>query len=330
MEAILARNRETRWLPFSAGLLLMCFGFACAGVAMGYLGAVEGMFILAMLPVMLGLLLVGWHSRKTAAAKAQAHAMRLYMSATAGGVTTTVYPDRIEQRSSRVAQTVFFTETAVFTEHTDWLLLEDGGAWVALAATDVTPWEAQSVYEMIAAAIPPARQFTRGDFVARRVQPSPPPFSTTPPVCYERVEYREEGKRGFVWPAGILSWLLAAAFGGCGMLTVLFAVTSFFFLDYLIFFAACFGGGLLLTATVLFFTLREPSGDVVLSFTSEGLRIEREGRQQFVAAADVHARRTENGMKLFTPAGVFAVPWARIKNRQQMEWMLFSQRPSSF
>ncbi len=330
VETILSRDYETRWLPLAAGLLLICFGFAGAGVAMGYLGTVEGMFMMALLPVIAGLMLVGWRSRKLAAAKARARAVRLYMSAVAGGVTTIVYPDRIEQRSSRVTQTVYFTETAVFTEYGDWMLFENDGEWVALAATDVTPWEAQGIYELLAAAVPPARRFTKGEFLARRVQPSPPPFSKAPPVCYERVEYREEASGGRAWPAGTVSWLLAAALSGCGMLTVLFAVTPSFFLDYLIFFAACFAGELIFAAAVLARNLRGSSSDVVLSFTSEGLLVERVGKQQFVAASDVHARRTENGMKLFTPAGVFTVPWALTKNRQQLEWMLFSQRPSSF
>ncbi len=330
VEAILSRDRETRWLPLSAGLLLICFGFAGAGVAMAYLSAVEGMFMMALLPVIAGLMLVGWRSRKTAVAKTRARAVRLYVSGMAGGVTTTVYPDRIEQRSSRVTHTVYFTETTVFTEHCDWMLLENDGAWIAIAATDVTPWEAQSIYEIVAAAVPPAHRFTKGDFFARRVQPSPPPFSQTPLVCYERVEYREEESSGRAWPAGTLLWLLAAALGGCGMLTVLFSVTPFFFLDYLIFFTACFAGGVFFAAVVLARNLHRPSGDVALSFTSEGLLVERAGQQQFVGAADVYARRTENGVKLLTPAGVFTVPWALTKNRQQLEWMLFSQRPSSF
>ncbi len=327
---IVSRDRETRWLPFSMAALLLIFAFAAAGMAMGYVGAVEGMFLMALLPVVFGLVVMGWRARKTEVAKTCAREIRLYMSAVAGGVTVTAYPDRMEQHTSRVTQTVWFTDTTVLTEHSDWLLVETDNTWIALAATDVTPWEAQRVYELLAAAIPPARQFTKGDFFARRVQPSPPPFSTTPPVCYERVEYREEDAQNAVWPTGALSWLLAAALSVGGMLTVLFAITPFFFLDFLILFAACFTGGVAALLAAMAYQTHKPTCETALSFTSEGLLIERAGQSQFVAAADVRARRTENGMKLFTPAGVFTVPWALTKNRQQLEWMLFPQRPSSF
>lgn len=324
VEMILSRDRETRWLPFSVGALLVIFAFAAAGLAVGYVGAVEGMFLMALLPVVLVLMLFGHRSRKNNALKQRLRDMRLYMGAVNGGVTTTVYPDRIEQRTARVTRTVYFTETTVFTEHFDWMLVETDGRWVAIAAADVTPWEAQSIFELIAAAVPPTRQFTRGDFCARRTESAPPPFSTTPPVCYERVEGCEEQVSGFVWPAGSLSWLFAAALSVSGMFTTLFAITSSFFLDYLILFSACFAVGVI---ALLFAATRQvdtPSA-AVLSFTSEGLLVERAGDLQFVMAADVRARRTENGMKLFTPAGVFTVPWALTKNRQQLEWMLFSR-----
>lgn len=325
VDMILSRDRETRWLPFSVGTLLVVFALAAAGMAVGYVGTVEGTFLMALLPLVLVLMLFGHRSRKNAALKRRLRDMRLYMGAVNGGVTTTVYPDRIEQRTARVTRTVPFTDTTTFTEHFDWMAVETDGRWVAIAAADVTPWEAQSIFERIAAAVPPTRQFTRGDFCARRTEPSPPPFSTTPPVCYERVEGCEEQVSGFAWPAGSLSWLFAASLSVSGMFTTLFAITSSFFLDYLILFSACFAVGAL---AVLFAVTRQtdtPSAEVALSFTSEGLLVERAEDRQFVMAADVRARRTENGMKLFTPAGVFTVPWALTKNRQQLEWMLFSR-----
>ena len=324
VETILAREQETRWLPFLFETLLSLFAFAAAGLASAYVGAVEGSFLMALLPVVLGLLVFGNRSRKRAAARRRMWDARLYMSSVAGGVTTTVHPDRIEQHTARVHHTMYFTDTTVLWEHSDWLLLQTDGAWVALAATDVTPWEAQSIYELLAAAIPPARQFTRGQFCARRIESAPPPFSTTPPVCYERVEYQEE-KAGFAWPAGALSWLFAAALSVGSMFTTLFAITPSFFLDYLILFSACFAGGVVILLAAMVSQPHGTSTEVALSFTSEGLLVERDGKQQFVAATDVRARRTENGMKLITPAGMFTVPWALTKNRQQLEWMLFSR-----
>jgi hypothetical protein len=139
------------------------------------------------------------------------------------------------------------------------------------------------------------------------------------------VEFQEDDA-GFAWPRGALSWLFAAALSGAAMFTTLFAITSSFFLDYLILFSACCaGGGIVLLAALLHQT-RQTEITVALSFASEGLLVERAGQQQFVAAADVRARRTENGMKLITPAGIFTVPWALTKNRQQLEWMLFSRQ----
>lgn len=327
--AILSREEETRLLPLSAGLLLLIFGFAAAGLAISYVGYVEGTFLLALLPVMLGVMLVGRRYRQNAAAKQQQRKARLYAAAVAGGVTTTAYADRMEQHSYRVRRTVCFTETTVFVETCDYLLVQNEDAWIAVAAADVTPWEAQAMFEVIAEVIPPARRFSQGEFMARRVQPAPPPFCGTPLVCYERVEYREEASRGIAWPAGTLPWLFAAALGTAGMFTVLFAMTGSFFLDFLLIFTACFAGCLAATVAVLLYQNGAAAHDVVLSFTSEGLLIEQAGRQDFVGAADVYARRTENGVKLFTPAGAFVVPWSLTKNRQQLEWMLFSQRPSS-
>jgi len=290
------------------------------------------MFLWGILAVAFAVATVGRHYRKQTAVQRDIHARRLYTAAVAGGVTTTVYPDRIEQASARWRQTVVFNQGSRFVENRDWFFVETDGVRAIVAAGDVTPWEAQAMYEHIARAIPPNRQFQRGQFAARREESAPPPFSAEPPVCYERVAYREEEKRGVAWPRGLLPWLFVPSLIVSGMFTVLFQVTPLFFLDYLLFFTACFGGVLAVTLAVLHLRRETKSHPVsALDFTADGLRIERaDGSQEFAAAADVHARRTPDGVRLFTPAGVFTVPWSATVHRQQLEWMLFHQRPTSF
>lgn len=324
-------DRPTRWVMAAGALLLSLFGLAAAGLATVYVGAVQGAFLWGMLAVASVAALVGRHYRKQTAVRRDIAARRLYVAAIAGGVTTTVYPDRIEQHSARWRQTVVFNEHTRFVENRDWFFVETEGARAIVAASDVTPWEAQTMYEHIARAVPPARQFQRGQFAARREQSAPPPFSTEPPVCYERVTYCEEKSRGVVWPQGLLPWLFAVSLIVSEMFTVLFQVTPLFFIDYLLFFTACFAVTLAATVAVLHWRTKEGSSPVwALSFTSDGLLIERAGGQEFAAAADIHARRTPDGVRLFTPAGVFTVPWSATEHRQQLEWMLFHQRPSSF
>ncbi|MBO5797069.1 MAG: hypothetical protein J6R77_01855 [Clostridia bacterium] len=194
------------------------------------------------------------------------------------------------------------------------------------------PMEAQAAFEYICLAIPQDRQFATGRFFARRTGPTPPPFSTTPPVCYERITYTPAGKAPFRLPAGLFWWLLAAALVLAANFTTLFALTTVFLADFALCFALLFflGMGLSL-ATLWGWHKGTPTpGPVTLSFTGAGLRVEREGIEQFVAAGDVKAYRTENGARLLTPAGEFTFPWTATANRQQLEWMLFAQRPASF
>lgn len=323
-------ERPTRWLLISLVLLPILFGLSTIGLAGWYLGAPYATFVTGMLLISGGMMMLGRQRQNRAAEQQDAYARRLYAASTAGGVTTTVYPDRIEQRSSRVKKIVFFTEDTRFVEHAHWFFVETKGQRVIVAAADVTPWEAQAIYEHIARAIPPARQFQHRPFCPGRQTSVPPPFSTEPPVCYERVVYHES-PRSFVWPHGLIPWLAATALSLGSVFTVLFQITPWFFLDYLLVFLACFFG-------LLLFSLRivrrakpsAPSPVVALSFTSHGLFIERQDSEEFAAAADIHARRTDDGVRLFTPAGVFTVPWSATTHRQQLEWMLFAQRPSSF
>ena len=324
-------KHPTRWIMAAGALLLGIFGFLVAGFATVYVGAAEGAFLWATLAVAGGTALVGRSYRRKTAWHSDLCARRLYMAAVKGGVTTTVYPDRIEQTSTRLRQTVVFDEHTRYVESRDWFMVENGAVRILVAATDVTPWEAQTMFEHIARAVPPARQFQYGQFTARREQSTPPPFSTEPPICYERVVYREEEGGTVLWPRGLLPWLFAVALVVSGMFTVLFSITASFFFDYLIGFSACFVATF--AATMALLQWRRNAGESpvsALSFTSEGLLIERADRAEFAAAADIHARRTADGVRLFTPAGVFTVPWSATTHRQQLEWMLFQQRPSSF
>ncbi len=331
--AFMQTRRHThaaRWMMTAVTVLLLVFGFGAAGLAALHVGAAHGTFLWGMLAVAGGVALLGRHYRRAIARRQDVLAWRLYTAAVNGGVTTTVYPDRIEQTSARWQQTVFFTQTARLVEDEDWLLVEDGGNTAVVAAHDVTPLAAQQMFEHMARAIPTERQFQHGVFRARREVVPPPPF-TEPPVCYERVRYVEAPSRGMAWPPGLLPWLFCVSLTVCSMFTVLFQVTSSFFIDYLLFFTACFGG--LLAAAVLLLLWRggeKEAPPLALSFTADGLRIEWAEKQAFAAAADVHARRTADGVQLFTPAGVFTVPWSATEHRQQLEWMLFHRRPSSF
>lgn len=324
------RAHPTRWIMAAGALLLGIFGFSAAGFATIYVGAAEGAFLWAMLVVAGGVSLCGRHYRRQTVWRQDLCDRRLYAAAVKGGVTTTVYPDRIEQVSARVRQTLVFNEETRFVENRDWFMVENGDVRVLVASNDVTPWEAQTMFEHIARAVPPARQFSDGRFIARREASAPPPFSSEPPVCYERVAYTEEGGM-IVWPHGVLPWLFAISLVVSGMFTVLFSLTASFFIDYLIIFTGCFIP--LFLVTLLLLQVRRDDGaspPTALSFTSEGLLIEWHDRQAFAAAADIHARRTADGVRLFTPAGVFTVPWSATEHRQQLEWMLFHQRPSSF
>ncbi len=321
------KEHPTRWIMIAGALLLGIFGLSAASLATLYVGTAEGAFLWGMMIVAFAVALVGRHYRKQTAWRQDLYARRLYLAAMKGGVTTVVYPDRIEQSSARWRQTVVFNNETRFVENSDWFFIENGKARIIVAASDVTPWEAQTMFEHIVRAVPPERQFQEKRFIARREQPSPPPFSTEPPICYERVPYHEES-HGMVWPRGLLPWLFAVSLVMGGMFTVLFEITPLFLLDYLILFTACFAALFAASLAIVHWrTDADRSPVSALSFTSEGLLIERTDGQLFAAAADIYARRTSDGVRLFTPAGVFTVPWSATTHRQQLEWMLFQQRP---
>lgn len=326
-------RRPTRWLFWSLAVLGILFGLSNVSLAYFYVGYIEGLWMTLFMFAALGAMFAGLSRHGAAGRKAEAAAYRLHLAATDGGVVTVIHPDRVEQTAARWQTVMYFTGQTRYVETHDLMILEDDRQQIVLRAADLTPEEAQAAFEYICLAIPPVRQYATGRFTARRQQPAPPPFSTTAPACYERFSYQPVGKAPFAVPAGLLWWLTAAAMVIGGSFVTLFAITDFFLVDFLIVFALLLAGGLGGSlATLWLWRNATPPGDptVTLAFTAVGLRVEQGGIQQFVAASDVKARRTENGARLTTPAGVFTFPWTATQNRQQLEWMLFGQRPASF
>lgn len=315
----------TRWLMASLVTLLSILGVAAFGLAAGYVGMIESSFLGFVLLAALALAVVAGRQNAAREQRAARQAWQVYVAGAGDGLTTVWYSDRVEQFSTRRRDVLTFSHATCYTEYEDMLVLQDGAHMIALRAADLTPEQAQLVYERICTAVPPQRQFMHGRFYATRETPTPPPFSTAAPVQYERFSYPAPQKGTVGLPGSLLSWLLSASVVLASLLTALFLVTPYFLLDFFLFFAALF---LPAAAVALLWTRkpRRPDVTVTLTFTGEGLLIEREGVAQFVEAADVHARRTDNGATLFTPAGALTFPWTATQRRQQLEWMLFGQR----
>lgn len=330
--ALQKRRRPTRWLFWSVAVLGILFALSGVSLAYFYVGYVEGLLVTLGMLVALGAMFWGLGRHWAATKKAEEDAYRLHLAASEGGVITTFYPDRVTQHGARLTNTLTFSPATHYVETEELMILEDGDREVILRAADLTPEEAQMAYEYIGLAVPSERQFATGRFFARRTASTPPPFSTTPPVCYERFTYTPAKKDPFHLPAGLVWWLVAAALVLTGNFTTLFALTPFFLADFALCFALIFGAamGLSLAVQGVWYKATPAPAPVTLSFTGVGLRIERDGIEQFVAAGDVKATRTENGARLSTPAGDFTFPWTATANRQQLEWMLFAQRPAPF
>lgn len=315
-----AHKAPTRWLMVSLVTLLGILAVSSFGIAAMYVGAVEAAFIGAMAVVALILAIYGYRVNAAQQENVQRQRWKLYAAATDGGLTTVFYSDRVEQTSPRGREVVRFSPATRFTEYEDMLVLEDGDCRVALKADDLTPEQAQAVYERICTVVSPARQFAVGRFYATRTEPAPPPFPTEPAMVFDRIAATHTAARE---NSGLWWWVTAACLVMAGLLTVLFSVTPYFLLDYPIFLAA-------LTIPALGATLlwrpRAASTSVTLIVTGEGLVVSTGECERFVAASDVIARRTDNGARLFTPAGNFVFPWNATQNRQQIEWMLFGQR----
>lgn len=328
------KQSASRWLMASLVTLLAILSIASVGLATMYVGAMEGSFLGAMQMVALVLAVLAARRNDDHARRELARRWKLHAAATEGGLTTTWYVDRVVQASTRWCEVVRFSDRTRYVEHEELLVLEDDAHRVVLRAEDLTPEQAQAVYERICAVVPPARQYAAGRFFATRTQPLPPPFPTAEPARYERFSaaFVSEKSR-FLKAGGLWLWIVAMSMALAGQLTAMFAVTPYFLLDYVLFAA----GLLAAAAGVSAFWLwrdsvaaekarRRQEPMVTLTFTGEGLHIAHSETEQFVVAADVYARRTENGARLYTPAGHFVFPWNAAQNRQQLEWMLFGQR----
>lgn len=321
------RPHATRWLMAAAVTLLVLFALFAVSLA-GYSSAVNAVFIGVLMLIALGCAVVGWQKTRIAEQEREGRERRLREMADKGGLVTTWYPDRVEQRGRCWGETLVFSPAVRYEEHEDFFFLTDGVHTVALRAADLTPAQAQAAYERVCAAVPPERQVAAGRFYAARTAPLSP--KTIPnPVIYEQVDrvetMPEKAETGFIW------WLTAAALVLAGLLTALFAVTPYIWLDYLLFFA-----GLLLLMTgaswlLLRRTRRERTAPspAALVFTDGGLQVWRNGRMSLVSPENVRPSRTADGAQLFTPAGNFTFSWAAVANRPQMEWMLFGVRPGT-
>lgn len=316
-------RRSTRWLMAAVVVLLGILGMSAIGIAGGYVGAIEASFVSMMLLTALVMAVFGARCRRVAAVRTEARRRRAYESETTGGLTTVFYPDRVEQRSPVWAQTLPFSDALRYYEHETFLTLTDGVRAVSLRAADLTPEQAQAVYERICAAVPPARQYADGRFCATRQTPHTPPAADEPVRVYEQMD----GVAAAESPAasGLIPWLLSMSLVTASLFASLFTITPLFVADFVIFLAAIF----LLSsgAALLWLRATRPKASAVpvtLTFTGAGLRTVRaDGEQHFAAAADVHARRTENGAVLFTPSGRYRLRWTDAHSRQQLEWMLF-------
>lgn len=319
-------RRTTGWLMTAAGLLLVILGVSAVGVAGGYVGTIEASFVATMFLVAAVLWGFGSRRSRAAALRAETRRRRAYEDETEGGVTTVFYADRVEQRSPVWTQTLLLSGTLWYYEHETFLTLTDGVRAVSLRAADLTPEQAQAVYERICAVVPPERQYADGRFYATRQTPAAPPIESAPARVYEQMDGMAASESPE--PSGWLPWLLAMSLITASLFASLFAVTPFFVLDYVIFLAAIFlpssGAALLWQCATRPKTAPTP---VTLTFTAVGLLSTRaDGIQHFATAADVHARRTENGALLFTPSGRYRLRWTDAHSRQQLEWMLFGGR----
>ncbi len=316
-------RRSARWMMTAVAALLGILGVSAIGIAGGYVGAIETSFVSTMLLVALVTAAFGARRNRAAAIRAEARRRRAYESETEGGLTTVFYSDRVEQHSPVWTQALPFSDALRYYEHETFLTLTDGVRAVSLRAADLTPEQAQAVYERICAAVPPERQYADGRFYATRQTPHAPPAASAPARVYEQMN----GVAAAEPPAasGLIPWLLSMSLVTASLFASLFAITPLFVADFVIFLAAVF----LLSSGAALLWLRAtrpkaPPVPVTLTFTDAGLLTARaDGEQHFAEAADVHARRTENGAVLFTPSGRYRLRWTDAHSRQQLEWMLF-------
>lgn len=332
----LRRRGPTRWLEVAILLLLGLLCYMGLAYAVFFLDDAASGAMAAMIALAATLIGIGMLRRHFGERRAFVSRWRLYAAETEGGLTTVVYPDRVEQFSARWRVTVPLDDRTLYTEDADVLCVERDGQCAFLRAEDLAPWEAQAIYERISAAVPPCRQLAAGRFMAGRDNSAPPPFVTEPPALYERFSYlpaREPMFRGL--PVGLIPCLLAVCIIGAVFFTILyrFVFSVGLLADFLIFLCLFFAVSAGITLLVLWLrdraaARREGGQDptVTLAFTAAGLQVTCRGRQAFVAARDVQSFRTENGVTMDTPAGRFTFPWSAVQNRQQLEWMLLGQR----
>lgn len=326
--AMQKRPPVSRWLAVSLTLLVAVTALDAVGLAATYVGAVEGGMVGALMTVAAVLWLVGLgiHSNRTRAG--QEAAWRVYEVETAGGLTTTLNTDRAVQQSARWHTEVRFAD-AVFTETRELLILENGESRIYWRAADLTPEQAWVVIMRLRAAVPRERQFATDVFLPQRQEPCPPPFSNRAPHCYDSFTYKPSAAGDRSRSPALWMLLASLSLATAAVFAVLFNLTGHFVADYLIFLVSFFAGAAIFLE-LLYYLLRRAhtraaQSDITLSFTDEGLLVEQSGQQRFVAARDVHATRTENGAALQTPLGQITFPWNVAHNRQQLEWMLFSQ-----
>lgn len=313
-------KRPSRWLWGAVWTVSVILGLAAMEIA-AYSGTgMQGMIWIGLLTA-LGLGIFGSIRAASRRWKAEEQEWLCSQAALTGGTVTRVYPDRVEQRTSRWGETVPLDGDARLTEYPDLLVLERGEQRILLRGEDLTPAQGEEATALMRAALPPEEQYRVGRFAGSRSTPAPPPFKTDPPLCFEQAPAL------LLPPAADRVGMGAAATAACltcaALLTAAYRITEWFPLDFLIFFAAAAAGGAAFLWLFSRLLRKRTARPVTLAFTGEGLGVTAGGAHRFVGPAHVAASRTENGARLSTPAGEFTLRWTDVKNRQQLEWMLF-------
>jgi len=319
-QRVIKRDRPTRWLMGSMWALGVMLGLGALGIGQYGDGAALPPLTAALLTA-LGLGIFSALRVSSRRSRGDRQKMLCRQAALQGGTLTRIYPDRVEQRSSRWGEGLPLDGSLRLTEYPDLLVLERGAGQILLRGEDLTDSQAEEAAALIREALPPENRFLVGRFRGSRRAPMAPLSLAESPLCFEQVP------AGYQPTAPDVPGTAAAAGAACllcaGLLTALYSLTPWVWLDLLIFLLGT-GGAAACFLWLFSLLLKRPGRETaLLSFTGAGLGISRGGGHRFLDPGGIRAIRTGDGALILTPEGDYRLRWTDAKNRQQLEWLLF-------
>ncbi len=197
----------------------------------------------------------------------------------------TFYQDRVTVQTIRATYSMYFADVTLFLETEDGFALQNDDWRLIIRASDMTPYDALALRQLIAAKVDSQAVVCRGEVLPMLMQPMPivtpaqRPTLTTARVPYKTTQAARRNnhtRMGLLMLAAVSAGLPIAVF-----LTAFFVITPYYFVDLAIFSAICVCSGLLI-AVGLFWCFSGKDQTLEIQLQEDGLGLLLGGEFRFV------------------------------------------------